>query len=1066
MNHEYFFILAIASLGVILLCTGSLIITNISIREIFNDIWNNRYERFYFPGKESTKWLLLLFLVICIIAFLLPLLFKDCDFILNQGAQNFAYSALVSITIAYTIFGIEQLSDHEGAFDARTLLVATKIYPIFALLILFYIIYQLGLYPLALPFLFPFVMYLLLLYGLMETIQIAIFPKKALKFINEYKRHLYMMSLNAQLDIRKRLAQLSNYVTNSQYNIQLAIFSPKEEDILNIGDPLSDYLVEFSEIRFAEFLEALEKVLKPLKYSLLKEDSKEVTTKSSERNEIQDLDKPPSMIALTINLRTGGFYQKPTSPVTLSFPDNPAKVKIESRITQKLSNLVNKSFKTRTSLDKDGDGVSSSNLNKVFRSYFLAIRDEDSVLLDKLNDEIILYFETFWTFLKDEDIEYSTKSAREEFSIFAQGYSWIELSEILEKMRDAFDRGLLAKAKDVRTTVKSLPGQLLYMSLRKGDLLTFVQISDWYFMLLYNNITQSDIKEQEKITLIDDQILLSFRELLQYYIIPPLHDKFSTLKNALLYHEILVLLLTKYLALLRFSIEKDDYIGFKLILKQLISLPPNQQETERIQYEIQHSKSLPKTSTNKQKIQELIERHRLLTSIQFMMDEILFGLASWLSKVKHIANADKYFKILLDSLPYDLNRLFGVYFRVNSHDINERWGWEWWTVKHDNSFKTEATFMGMEAYYSEVLITKALMIVSKDTTISLKGISSQSELRNIDYISQSDRLNNYLATYSKNNKTLSGKYLKNLIGKEYQKSKNRTKKLINKLSKGYAEKEEEEIGAYEVPKNVIDSFFKYFLGEYNSLVSDTHSIKGLLQYYKKYEERISTKKIKTPSRLGYHQIVKKEDFIEEKGQFIREIAERYAEGFIGGEGAEIIEKLNDEAQTITVDDIPKIVGKRYDEFLIICSVNTSHYLSRKSTNLISNYGKVTFEDPPHVLNFGSKKKSIPVFDVMARNRVILLIKIDDLGLLTQYSPLNKNDSEDSLHGIFLAELKFYSQNTDLQDQAIKDNPDWLKNKKDKKAYLRAVGALKIYEKITYDTTTNMEIYQIDLEETY
>ena len=281
---------------------------------------------------------------------------------------------------------------------------------------------------------------------------------------------------------------------------------------------------------------------------------------------------------------------------------------------------------------------------------------------------------------------------------------------------------------------------------------------------------------------------------------------------------------------------------------------------------------------------------------------------------------------------------------------------------------------------------------------------------------------------------------------------------------------QERIGVLERSQSIsskkIHEFKDNVLEEYKKLTI----LRDIFEHYDLYQDETSVKYDGELDRFGIYRVDGKAAFFDEWHVHYVNFGMNYGRDMAYGENSSLLKRLVSYCE-VTDDDFEKSLGKFEDlsNVLIFGTDIESYMFFEKSKNFKPKWDKDTQElDVNGFIGYYSfKNNDIPIFEIWgksAKNQILLLNK-KKMGKLVQYSPLNKEEDEKSMNGIFYMNIQDFSDDQDLMCEIIEKAPEWLKkigDEEKQKEHLRERVLIHIFERFEYRMPEDFEGYLLEM----
>jgi len=927
-------------------------------------------------------------------------------------------SIIGGITTAYVFFGMATLTERRG-FDVWVVLLSTKIFPLFYTIATYILILSLWEISDLIIILFIIAIITLLITGLVQTINLGLYPVLYKDFEKKYKTKLYTDSLNKQKDYKAAVSAFLNFVYGSKvYN--LSLFSPVKESktiCFFIKKGKGD-LVHFSKEEFQRFIQRTEKFLNGYSISLYRKSSnKPINLK---KNKVSNFNS--ATVRFFYPYQENDYLIEIFTEEDIDIPKIPPFQKWE------LERVLKKAFSFSNAVSK-GTSVGVTDINSLFEHYISAIKDENWIIIESLNEEILLYYTSFWDFLMKENYRYTAKEASAEFDIFSKAFAWKELAQSLSNTYKSFCLSAASKDPFVKEAGKELPLKILYLSHKRQDILSFLNVAQWYFTKEYEAIIKTGNKVEVK------NLLLNLREL--FY---PYSDYLQ--KYFVFQKEVQTILLSQYLMLAKISIQKGLAENLDIILEHLFNITDFTSEIKDINMKLYRE-------VYNDDIQKMQDSRLYFISLGTKASQISFCLTSWVVK----NNFEKEVKdVLFKYLPKSDNQLLKIYIDGERESL----GVELWDIEPEVGKNFTAKDMGMDFYDKKVFVEQFLRIPYKENSLRFEDIrSEEKKLSYATYILKLDEIIKNLK-----NENFSHLDYDYVTSDEFEKFKKLKIASLEKLMEEIRHIEQEEIGEKEISSQNKMVLFNEFYKSYKNLIAEPISLDYLFKNIFKKDILFEKGDILSSNKaFGFDELLNKENFFDDEVQYLHELGEFFAEGFINGETDRFIREISKYAKDINLEKIStKFIRSKNFVLIVTRPALYELYLQkRKSIEFVhESNGLISGK-----MEVGRRK--INIYELEAKEKKFLLLRTPIKGGIKRITTGKKEDAR----GIFYYSLEFLSENEKLIAELMSKQPRWLSEKniseEEKVLYLKTKGIIKIYESLDFVNFDKIECYNIKLE---
>lgn len=1017
-------------------------------RRPIGEFIKNLLNRLALPQKESYIFLLIantlmLFVGIFLKRYLQSETYTDTliSNILNSNLEM--YGIMVSIIIAFFILIAEGLRDGENESRGRTKLVKSLTIPsVFSVVYYFILtlIFQVSnkedliiLYELM----FSISIILISAIGLFKVIKIYVFKAYALDAESTTERLVLISSLETQL--RKRIKKKISYdrITGYKYRISY-IQWPLNEKYDVIYAPRNAKAVEdiHPEV-FFEIIDELENALNVKRYTLKKESS-QIVGQIDSADTTQDLE---NIKYQPVELYIHSLVTDSVDELHRLLSFNKSDALLPSEI-KKFETRITKAFKFDYKENSKDEYIRYEWLDK---SYNKAINESDTAQIKVLNDKYIEIIKIFWEFLESYGINYSLKEANNEMSFFQKNSTWKEVTQVLDGIKVIFRQAVKTPNHDLLIESRHLPAGLIYSSIGRKDYYVFKSITDWYFLVCYEEAIKTEDKKKSKY-LKETAIAMTLHELTSYLVMPYFRDKYKNKVEADFYLGFTSELYKQYMLLMKFAIEKNKFEDFDYFLMKFLSVAKEEHLLMDLKYSIQALELDIKRTQDQNakeelecKLKEMKIRNQYERDFQLNKYSILWGISAWLLD-KDYERYGEFVKKIMSVLPSNIDEISEIYLSIVERNFQERWGWELWKHEDVRDFEPQVMDSGYDYQYSLVLVRKMLESIKDKDEEAIKEIQLPASRHYYFALREGGQIKSNIDNY-KNENLITDMNL----GSTLDDKLNSVISILETSKITQEAEDRENIQSYEVTQKKIENLSQAFIRKYE----ENNKLRQFLKENGCYVDN-TNKKIKGISRinrLGINQIIDKEAFLEDWHVHYPSFGEEYADAFIRGESKSVFESLKKKSKVLSPNNIKEVLSnsEAIDDWFLIGNHSSIFSLSR----IDENVDYVNRQDSNILAIYKYKGKEIPIYDFGDGYDTILLLNTKHFGFLEQLSPWGKGFDKKNRNKHFYFYVDFYSHNDVLKNDILQTPPEWLSQRDDKEEYLNMHGVIKIFERFRF-----------------
>lgn len=735
----------------------------------------------------------------------------------------------------------------------------------------------------------------------------------------------------------------------------------------------------------------------------------------------------------------------------------------DKNVIKKLEKINKQIFVIRTKEDDFSEQIRAE-LMGIKDQFLNAINNKN---IGKISDFITIYLslaEAFLESLKEYGAIYTFELAIKERSAIIGG--WNEIRWILGDIREIFKRGTKSSDKDIINMICLLPIAIANKAINFNDhylFQEFIRFAEYLYM-----VSQKEHDTDLKSFMID-RSWKWLKESADYIVESKLREKGIAKELLLSLKDFAIYYFIVFQNLLREAYKNNDLGSFKQFNKttsQLFSHFKPSKEYPSAEMLRRHLEDPETSEDQKRDIQTQLEEKELLERIEEEIKnrrkQMFFGLSSYIFEDYRIKSNKVYVKNFYlevqNNLPNDLKELTKNFLLAHTSESEDFWGWHWWDIIPDGQVRAIDIFGKLERLYC----IKALQILEGKTEEEIEKIELPYN-RDLAFLVEEDgNLMKILDNIQNNLDSWKFVLSQNAIGKI-----NSFKKILRKAKQRQEEAENELKRSAKISAEKVDEFKQQVIkGFYESAV-----IRDIFKNYKIYYDKTKKTYIDKLTRYGVKVVDDKAAFFEDWHVHYVDWERHYGKNLAFGEDSDLIEKISN--QCIEVKDIEPILNK-FDNVsdIIIIAIGMESYWHFSNS---ANFRPEWYKDIPQLKVNGfmgwyvHNNKNIPIFkvyNIYVDNKILILNK-SKLGMLIQYSPLNKEESSEFKKDIFCMNIQSFSENEELIGELIEEQPEWLKKIGDKEAQIKHLETqvlISIFERFEYKKAKDFEGYILKLKD--
>ncbi|MEA2065239.1 MAG: hypothetical protein U9O66_03015, partial [Patescibacteria group bacterium] len=686
-------------------------------------------------------------------------------------------------------------------------------------------------------------------------------------------------------------------------------------------------------------------------------------------------------------------------------------------------------------------------ISKIKDRCLKAIKYQETGELGKIVDFYVDLTKEFFKYINLYGGGFSSDQAEKERTSFLERLKPIEW--LSRDIREIFEKGMQSDDINVIREVAYLPIRLANEAIDHKDHLIFQEFV-YFPQLLY--LYAHDRKNiDEKISkFMFDRTWRYLKELSDYH----LESKFKKNKcDEENFTGFAIHLLKVFQSLIKTSFNKRDFENFEIFYSKVNILF---RRLSRHHYD----------KTKEKQIFNEINRKR---------QEMFFGIASWILFITESNKDDtkikKYFDVCCKYIPSEIKALTQTFIDVHDFDIEHFWGWSNWELEgksEDGEFAhTIDVFGKLEKFYA----IQSLKILRSKTYDEIEKIELPHS-RDLAFLAEGTR---DLLKILDNIKTNSNDW-KFVLDDNAISKVDKFKELLEKAKKTQDEEDLQKKRDAMISEDKVKKFKKAVVKNFY----ESNGIRNVLNYYKLIENKSSEPYQGKLKKLGINTMFDKAPFFDKSVKWhVHFVGDDngfdFGRSLINGENIEIFKKIKDKLPVIKKDEFSKNLANNDLSNIFIISLNGASWRffeeDKKSKDYIPKWQLQTKKKYPDEIAgiYKFEGVEIPVYEIYngSKSKDILVLNKDYLGKIIQYSPINKDESEEYQQDIFYIDVGIFTDDSKYMTDFLKNTPDWLKEvegQDNKKNYLKERVVIKIFERFEFKLTDEVKGFKLNTED--
>jgi len=683
-------------------------------------------------------------------------------------------------------------------------------------------------------------------------------------------------------------------------------------------------------------------------------------------------------------------------------------------------------------------------ISKIKYGCLAAIKNQEIDELKKFVDFYVDLIKEFSKFINLYGGGFSSEQAEKERTSFFERLKPIEW--LSRDIREIFEKGMKSNDINIIREVAYLPIRLANEAIEHKDHLIFQEFI--YFPQLLYSFAYDRKNTDEKISkFMFDRTWRYLKELSDYHLELKYKKNKCDEEN---FVGFVIHLLKVFQSLIKASFDKRDFENFQIFYSKASIL-------------FRHLSRRHYDKTKEEQIFNKINKKR---------QEMFFGIASWILFITESNKGDteikKYFDVCRGYVPSEIKALTQTFIDVHNFDVEHFWGWSNWELEgksEDSEFAHTIDILGkLEKFYA----IQSLKVLQSKTDEEIEKIELPHS-RDLAFLAEGTRDLLKILDNIKNNSD----YWKFVLDDNAISKVDKFKKLLEKAKKAQDEEDLQKKRNATISEDKVKKFKKTVVKNFY----ESHGIRNVLNYYKLIEDKSNVPYEGKLKKLGINTMFDKAPFFDKSINFVGDDnGFDFGRSLVNGENIEIIKKIKDKLPVTEKDKFNKMLADNNLSDIFIISLNGANWKffeeDKKSKNYIPKWQLQTKKKYPNEIAgiYKFKSKEIPVYEIYdgTKSKDILILNKNHLGQIIQYSPIDKNESEEYRQDIFYMDVGVFTDDSRYMTEFLENPPDWLKkvgNLEAQKNYLKERVVIKIFERFEFKLSSEVKGFKLNIENT-
>lgn len=685
-------------------------------------------------------------------------------------------------------------------------------------------------------------------------------------------------------------------------------------------------------------------------------------------------------------------------------------------------------------------------ISKIKDRCLKAIIKQETGELGKIVDFYIDLAKEFFSYIDLYGGGFSSEQAEKERTSFFERLKPIEW--LSRDIREIFEKGIQSDDINVIREVAYLPIRLANEAIEHKDHLVFQEFI--YFPQLLYSYAYDRKNTNEKISsFMFDRTWRYLKELSDYHLESKLKKNKCDEEN---FTGFAVHLLKVFQSLIKASFDKRDFQNYETFLRKANVL-------------FRH--------LSRQHFYE-DEEEPVFNKINRKRQEMVFGITSWILFITETNKDDteikKYFDTISAYLPSDIKELTQIFLDVHDFDTENFWGWSHWELEGKSEDSEFAHGINILEKLEKLYAVQSLKAIQAKNDQEIESIELP-HTRELAFLAEGTRDLQKILDDIKTNKDNWKFVFNDQIPKV-----DKFKELLEKARNAQDEADLQRKRDATVPPKKIEEFKKNVVKNFY----ESHGIRNVLNYYGLVcdkSDEIYEGEIK---KMGINTMFDKAPFFDESVKWhVHFMGDNngfdFGRSLINGENIEIVKKIQEKLTSLNKEEFNKKLADIDLTNTLIISLNGASWKffeeSKKSKDYIPKWQLQTKKMYPDEIAgiYEFKGQEIPVYEIYdgTKSKAVLVLNKKNLGKIVQYSPLDKDETEELRQDIFYMDVGLFADGSGQMQKFLDNPPDWLKeigDQESQKNHLKERVVIKIFERFEFQLDDNIQGFLIGIDE--
>ncbi|MEK9207211.1 MAG: hypothetical protein AAB922_01935 [Patescibacteria group bacterium] len=1023
------------------------------------------FQQLYLPSWQSISFILGIASVLFLVSHTkkLGIFFNSLQYDSSNHYQNLIaiHAGIGAIIFALLIFIAESLRDDETKDRARVLLKESFLFPLTVAEIVVFFIFVWGdiniwaILPLAIVAILTIISLGRLLLVLLSK---SLFAKKRLQLLKDRVKKSINLAIYERFGNNVLLQSLGEDKIELEYYL-LSLDGDEEVNRHIFYADRTGTIVNIRLNKLDEFAKLVESESNKNGFSFYKDRAKLEIRIASESVSVSQADSEKLQQAnrQLLHKKFRDEISDENQPV-LSVERRVVK---DQEILKRLGILAKEIFIIRKQ-DNFSEEVKLE-INGLKDQFIVAIEGKK---LGKIEELIRTYIGLAESFLESLNVcggGYTYEQARKERGSFMGG--WNEVRWLSDSIREIFVKATQTHDQEIIGDVAYLPVAIAIRAIETGDQYVYQEFLSFPSFLYWQALKEKKLDVREFMV---DRSWRHLKEMSDFYIEHQLKRKANDIDSVKKYKDFTIPIFIAFQTLLKTAFDKLDFKSFQSFLNQFLELYSDLDSrydypsAEHLRLNLKWVKDDAERQELNRKIELREAKEQAAEDIQLKKRQVVFGLAAWIFEKFRQKPSDKslskFNTEIISRLSNSLLELTELFASSRQFETERFWDWDNWEMVSDG----KVHHIDFHSKLDRLFSVRALLILQGMSAEQIGAIKLPHS-RELAFLAE-DRsgalvsmLNGIASEPTQWSFVLSQAAIYKIDD---------LKRLLTAAKKEQENAEEERVKAEKIDPEKLQEF----KSEVKKGFYGSGCLRPVLKARGVYRDRTSEAPgVKIPS-WGYNQIDEKAAFIKDWHVHYSGWGENYGQGMASSEDQLIFEQMikgvtkqKSATKQELISEIEKTLAENNlkDPIILQTLDHLYEYENvRKSEAFISRYHKdcpkTKLDHLPHQYMgvFKLAGQSVPVIDVFIRKsdlkNKVLVTDLQELGILNQYSPIDKQEDADHREDIFYLRITDLNEDNERRQKIITDNPEWLREYSDKDGYLRRRVLINLSEKFEFE----------------